>query len=141
MNLKGKCMKECDLIKIRKVVKYALIRIGFQVNRIGFSYLCYAIELVIQEPPLIHRLCKGVYSKVAEKYGVSFSCIERDIRHSIEATFLDRSFLEVNQMFKLNIFTIDDKPTAGEFIQLIAEYYHLGLYSREIAFQNTVAVQ
>ena len=90
---------------------------------------------------MLRNAKKGVYSKVAEKYGVSFSCIERDIRHSIEATFLDRSFLEINQMFKLNIFTIDDKPTAGEFIQLIAEYYHLGLYSRELAFQNTVAVQ
>lgn len=124
-------MNSNELSKIRNVVKYALIRIGFQVNRVGFKYLCYAIELVIQDPALIHRLCKGVYTQVGEKYNVTYMCIERDIRHSIEATYLDRSFLEINQLFKLNIFTIDDKPTTGELIQLIAEYYNLGLYKQE----------
>ena len=40
-------MKENELNKVRKIIKYALIKIGFQVNRVGFKYLCYAIELVI----------------------------------------------------------------------------------------------
>ena len=131
MNLKGKSMKENELNKVRKIIKYALIKIGFQVNRVGFKYLCYAIELVIQDPSLIHRLCKGVYAKVAEEYNVKYLCIERDIRHSIEATYIDRSFLEVNQMFKTNIFTIDSKPKTGELIQLIVEYYNLELYKQE----------
>lgn len=82
-------------------------------------------------PILIHRLCKGVYAKVAEEYNVKYLCIERDIRHSIEATYIDRSFLEVNQMFKTNIFTIDSKPKTGELIQLIVEYYNLELYKQE----------
>ena len=60
-------MTEDELVKMRAIIKYALIRIGFRPNFVGFKYLCYAIELVILEPELMHGLCKGLCVKIGEK--------------------------------------------------------------------------
>lgn len=127
--LKGGIMDEQELLNMRKVVKLALIRIGIRCDLIGFSYLCYAIELVIQNPKLIHNLCKGLYIEVSKNFNTSKeNCVERSIRHAIENTYVNKSFVELNKMFKTQLYTIDDKPTAGELIRLVAEYYTLGLY-------------
>lgn len=37
-------------------------------------------------------------------------------------------------MFNTNIFTVDDKPSCGQIIGLIAEYYNLRLYKSEEFF-------
>ena len=126
-------MSNEDLTKMRKIIKYTLIRIGFRVDLVGFSYLCYAIELVILKPELIHNLCKGLYVQVGEKFKVNNDlCIERSIRHSIENTYINKSFVEINRLFKMQIFTINDKPTCGELIRLVAEYYNLSLYENDM---------
>ena len=126
-------MSNEDLTKMRKIIKYTLIRIGFRVDLVGFSYLCYAIELVILKPELIHNLCKGLYVQVGEKFMVNNDlCIERSIRHAIEQTYINKSFMELNRMFKMELFTINDKPTCGELIKLVAEYYNMSLYKDDM---------
>ncbi len=124
-------MEDKELSTIRKIIKLTLIRIGIRCDLIGFSYLCYAIELVILNPNLIHSLCKDLYTKVSEKFDVKKdSCVERSIRHAIENTYINKSFAELNRMFKMQLYTVDEKPTAGELIRLVAEYYNLGLYTK-----------
>lgn len=124
-------MDNKELSTMRKIIKLTLIRIGIRCDLIGFSYLCYAIELVILNPQLIHSLCKDLYTKVSEKFNVKKdSCVERSIRHAIENTYINKSFAELNKLFKMQLYTVDDKPTAGELIRLVAEYYNLGLYTK-----------
>lgn len=124
-------MEDKELSTMRKIIKLTLIRIGIRCDLIGFSYLCYAIELVILNPNLIHSLCKDLYVKVSEKFDVKKdSCVERSIRHAIENTYINKSFAELNRMFKMQLYTVDEKPTAGELIRLVAEYYNLGLYTK-----------
>ena len=125
-------MKEEDLCKMRKIIKITLIKIGFRVDLTGFSYLCYAIELVILDPSLIHGLCKKLYVLVGKKFEVhDDSCVERNIRHAIDNTYTCKSFLTVNKLFDADLFTINEKPTCGELIKLMAEYYNLDLYKRQ----------
>lgn len=122
-------MSDSDLSEMRGIVKLALIKIGIRCDLIGFSYLCYAIELVIFNPRLIHNLCKGLYLEVGKKFETDKeNCVERSIRHAIENTYINKSFIELNRMFNAQLYTINDKPTAGELIRLVAEYYNLGLY-------------
>ena len=124
-------MDDKELSNMRKIIKLALIRIGIRCDLIGFSYLCYAIELVILNPDLIHSLCKNLYTKVSEKFEVKKdSCVERSIRHAIENAYINKSFAELNKMFKMQLYTVNDKPTAGELIRLVAEYYNLDLYNK-----------
>ena len=122
-------MSDKELTDMRGVIKLALIKIGIRCDLIGFSYLCYAIELVINNPALIHNLCKGLYSEVGRKFMLdNESCVERSIRHAIENTYINKSFSGLNKMFKTDLYDLDGKPTAGELIRLVAEYYNLGLY-------------
>lgn len=122
-------MTKIDLCDARRIIKLTLIKIGIRCDLIGFSYLCYAVELVIQDPQLIHNLCKGLYEEVCKKFDVeNKACVERSIRHAIDNTYNCKSFVELNKMFKVDLYSINDKPTVGELINLVAEYYNLGLY-------------
>lgn len=125
-------MENEELLNMRKVIKLALIRIGIRCDLIGFSYLCYAVELVISNPNLSHNLCKGLYIEIGKRFQASKeNNVERSIRHAIENTYVNKSFAELNRMFKTTLYTIDDKLTAGELIRLVAEYYNLGLYKEQ----------
>lgn len=118
-----------DLDNMRKVVKLALIKIGLRCDMIGFDYLCYGIEKVIEEPQQIHNLCKGLYVDIAKKFNLeNVACVERNIRHCIDNTLDEKSFSRLNEMFHTLLYAIDEKPTVGELIRLMAEYYLLGLY-------------
>lgn len=122
-------MSETELINIRKIIKLTLIKIGIRCDLVGFSYLCYAVELVILQPNKIHSLCKCVYSEIGKKFDVEKGgCVERSIRHAIDNTYVCKNFGELNKMFNMEIYSINEKPTAGELIKLTAEVYNLGLY-------------
>lgn len=130
-------MSDSQLFKLNRIIKLALIKIGFRCDLVGFSYLCRAVELVVLDPSLVHKLCKGLYTQVADSFkGKTEGSIERSIRHSIENTYLNKSFAELNRMFKTQLYTIDDKPTVGELIRLLAEYYNLGLYKEHLGIDD-----
>lgn len=126
-------MEEKEFERMTKIIRLTLLRIGIRNDLKGFLYLCKAIEIVILNPYSVHRLCKSVYAEVAKAFNIKVDSIERDIRHAIEDNYINRDFLEFNRMFNLELFTIHDKPTVGEFIKLVAEYYNLGLARRDKA--------
>lgn len=122
-------MDNNELENMRNIIKLTLIRIGIRCDLAGFNYLCYAIELVVLNPSLIHNLCKRLYIEIGKKFEVKKdNCVERSIRHAIENTFINKSFSELNKMFNIQLYELNDKPTSGELIRLVAEYYNLGLY-------------
>lgn len=122
-------MDKNELENMRNIIKLTLIRIGIRCDLAGFNYLAYAIELVIQNPNLIHRLCKCLYIEIGKKFDVKKdNCVERSIRHAIDNTFINKSFSELNKLFNIQLYSVEDKPTSGELIRLVAEYYNLGLY-------------
>ena len=106
------------------------------MDQTGFQYLSSAIELVIVDPMLLHKMMGGLFKEVCTIYNVEkVTSVQGAIRNMIDTTFNNHSFLEVNKMFNTNIFTIDDKPSCGQIIGLIAEYYNLRLYKNEEYFQ------
>ena len=113
---------------MEKIIKLALIRAGIRVDLEGFKYLCKAIELGIERPELLQRICKGLYTEVANFFHTTYYCVERSIRHAIEQTNIEKSFQILNKMFHIDIFTVHDKPTASQFINLMVEYINLELY-------------
>ena len=118
---------------MRKVIKLTLIRIGIRCDLVGFNYLCYAVELVIQQPELIHNLCKGLYVMVGEHFEVEkTNSVERSIRHAIDCTAQNKSYGSLNDILQATVYGIDEKPTVGELIRLVAEYYNLELYKDTI---------
>lgn len=116
---------------IRRTVKLALLKIGMRCDFSGFNYLSYAIELVIQDPSLINSLCTNLYVQIMKHFGAkSTSCVERSMRHAISDIERKRGFETLNVMFGAPLFINGGRPTAGELIRLIAEYYNTGLYKQ-----------
>lgn len=125
-------MKEKKMQEIRKILKIALLKIGIRPDLVGFNYILYAAELVVLEPDLINFLCKDLYVRVSKNFKVKNAyCIERSIRHAIDTALYTKGFSQLNNMFKSNLYPQGKRPTSGELIRLLAEYYNCGLYSED----------
>lgn len=123
-------MSEEEKKKMRKIITMTLIKIGIRCDLIGFDYLLYAIELVILDPSLTRGLCKRLYVKVGEHFNVTNSSnVERSIRHAIDSTYLYKNFQGLNNLVGYELYSINDKPTVGELIRLVADYYNFGMYN------------
>lgn len=117
------------LEEIRQTIKLTLIKIGIRCDLTGFQYICYGVECVIKNPSIIDNLCKDLYIEIAKKHNLKhYSTIERNIRHAIDLTFRKKGFYVLNEMFNTTLYTKHQKPTSGELIRLVSEYYLLGLY-------------
>lgn len=117
-----------EVNEIEKVVKLALIKIGIKCDLVGFSYLSKAIELVIETPSKLYSLSK-LFGEVAAIYNVRNPFrVEANIQNAITLTYNTKGFSAINELYNMNIMDKKYKPTTAEVINLIAEYYSLGLY-------------
>ena len=117
---------------MQNIIKKALIRAGIRVEYKGFKYLCKGVEIGLEKPEYLDDVCKKLYPAIAEACGVEkASSVERCIRTAIETTYIAKSFVEINRMFKMQTYTIDDKPTASQLINLIVVYIQLELYKED----------
>lgn len=114
--------------EVEKIVKLALIRIGIKCDLVGFSYLTKSIELVIETPSKLYNLSK-LFDEVAKIYNVKNPFrVEANIQNTITQTFNTKGLQGVNELYGMKIFDEKYKPTTAEMINLIVEYYNLGLY-------------
>lgn len=72
---------------MRRKIEDKLLALGITPNLRGFSFICYAIEIVMADPEI--KLC-AVYELVARKTGTEWRNVERSIRHCIKKTYKDR---------------------------------------------------
>ncbi len=114
--------------EIEKVVKLALIRIGIKCDLVGFSYLSKAVELVIETPSKLYKLSK-LFEEVAKIYDVKNPFrVEANIQNAITLTYNTKGFSAINDLYNMKIIEKGYKPTTAEIINLVAEYYLLGIY-------------
>lgn len=66
-----------------------LYLLGLRKNYNGFSYLCSAIALCLEDPTRINAIVKRVYAEVGEEYGVEGIIIDRSMRHLSKAVYED----------------------------------------------------
>lgn len=125
--------------EVEKIVKLTLIRIGIKCDLVGFSYLSKAIELVIRTPSKLYNLSK-LFDEVAAIYSVKNPFrVEANIQNAITQTFNTKGLQKVNDLYKMKIFDEKYKPTTAEMINLIVEYYNLGLYKDVETNLNKIA--
>ena len=128
-----KIVNNVEMANIRKNIRHSLIKVGIRCDLAAFNYLCYAVELVVCNPELSLHLCDGVYRRIAEKFAVkNIFCVERSIRSAIDALSNTKGFSSLNKMFGAELYSEYEKPTSGEFINLMAEYHRIGLYASSI---------
>lgn len=97
-----------------------LRRLGLNNSYLGFFYITYAIQLVLDDESRIIYISKWIYPDIAKKYDTSVSCVERDIRTAIEVIWKhgDRELLA-----EIANTVLDIKPKNTRFIAILAEHF------------------
>lgn len=101
-------------------INLILKKCGIQPQLRGHDYLHEAIKLVLEDRNNM-SVSKILYPRIAKKFNVTASKVERAIRNAIEIAFNN---LDPNVIFEIFGNTIPlhkDKPTNSHFIATIAE--------------------
>lgn len=97
------------------------ISIGIPAHIKGYHFLREAVKLAVVDPDIISSITKRLYPTIAEKFETSSSKVERGMRHAIEVAWNRGKIENINNLFGLQIYNSNEKPTNGELIALIAD--------------------
>lgn len=108
-------------LKISEILK----ELGTPADLLGYHYLKYAVELMLQDMSLMKSITKKLYPMIAKKFNTTCSRVERTIRHAIEVA-CEKGNIQLHH--KLFGFTIDPnkcKPTNSEFIVTVVDWLNM----------------
>ena len=97
------------------------LTVGIPAHIKGYQYLREAVKMVLDTPDLMGRITKELYPGIARRFGTTSSKVERAIRHAIEVAWNRGRIEALDEAFGKNVCSLDDKPTNGEFIALVAD--------------------
>ena len=97
------------------------LTIGMPAHIKGYQFLREAVKMVMDQPDMINRITKELYPGIAHRFNTTSSKVERAIRHAIEVAWGRGRIEVINQVFGSNVCTLENKPTNGEFIALVAD--------------------
>ncbi len=97
------------------------LTIGIPAHIKGYQFLREAVKMVMDQSDMINRITKELYPGIARRFNTTASKVERAIRHAIEVAWSRGRIDVLNQVFGVNVCSLDDKPTNGEFIALVAD--------------------
>ncbi len=114
-----------ERVSLKMRISNILIELGMPHHIRGYRYTKAAITLVYEDPNVLNSITKVFYPTVAQKFGTTWECVERAIRHAIESVW-KRCDTDVLKKYFGNIVGSDkNKPTNSEFIAMLAEYLRL----------------
>lgn len=97
------------------------LTIGIPAHIKGYPYLREAVKMAIDDISIVNKITKELYPGIAEKFGTTSSKVERAIRHAIDVAWNRGRIQNMNEVFGIDIYKANDRPTNGEFIALIAD--------------------
>lgn len=104
-------------------IRLLLLEIGIPTNLLGFAYIAYAVDLVLNNPEYSFRMSKQLYIDVAIYFRTSQSCVERCMRHAISTAWSYGNPACIEQIFKNSINPKKGVPTNSQFITSLCLYY------------------
>lgn len=97
------------------------LTIGIPAHIKGYPYLREAVKMSIDDISIVNKITKELYPGIAEKFDTTSSKVERAIRHAIDVAWNRGRIQNMNEVFGIDIYKANDRPTNGEFIALIAD--------------------
>ena len=96
-------------------IQNLLLDIGIPTNLLGFLYLAYGMQLVLENYEYATRVSKFLYVEVASKYHTDPRSVERCIRHAISVAFTNVSSEHTSNMLA----SFNKVPTNTQFISSV----------------------
>ena len=103
-----------------KNVQELLLTVGFPQHVYGYNYIMYSLELIMENPEILHHITKELYPEVAKRFGSTPARVERAIRTAIQITWLYGNLPMINTIFGNTIRSDKGVPTNT---QLLAGLY------------------
>lgn len=100
-----------------------LLDIGISPSLVGFQYLTYAEQLALTDEEYLRHVTKLLYIDIAKKFHTKPSCVERGIRHAINAAWNHTSPDQISKLFRNSINPQKGIPTNSQFIARL--YFYL----------------
>lgn len=113
--------KNISNIKNEEQVAKLLKLLGISPNLKGYHYIKVAIDMLQNDPTLIHRVTKELYPGIAEKCNSTVAKVERAIRHAVEVSFSSLCIDDIREYFGNCVRYNKDKLTNSEFLSIVAE--------------------
>lgn len=97
-----------------------LQRLGIFQTYLGFHYLCYGLQLAVEDEEYLHLLTKALYPQIATHFQTTSTCVERDIRNAVRAAWRR----EQMQMYleELSGYRFSKCPSNGEIFSILVSY-------------------
>ncbi len=108
-------------VSLEERIANLFLTVGIPAHIKGYQYLREAVRITIENPDVMGRITKELYPGIARRFGTTSSKVERAIRHAIEVAWNRGRIEALDEAFGRNVCSLDDKPTNGEFIALVAD--------------------
>ena len=99
------------------IIENVLRRTGMGGTHKGFWMMVWSISLALEDPMVLCAVTAALYPRVAEICGMSKQCVMRDMRSLVEWCW---NFGDREALYEIMGRRIIEKPTVGEFIDLVA---------------------
>lgn len=103
-------------------ISVLLSRMGISASIKGYHFIRKAVILAVEDEDVLVGITKGLYPDIARMYKTSASKVERAIRHAIESAWKKNG---PQVYFETAGYLPAEKPTNGQFIAALAEYFRL----------------
>lgn len=103
-------------------VSVLLSRMGISASIKGYHFIRSAVVMAVEDQEALVGITKGLYPDIAKRYKTTASKVERAIRHAIESAWKKNG---AAVYFEVAGYLPSDKPTNGQFIAVLSEYFRL----------------
>lgn len=104
---------------LTSLVTRELLALRVPPNLLGFSYLIYAIEQLVENPQRIRRLTQDLYCDIANHYCTSIAAVERNIRTAISISWTRNGAEYFSVMAS---YRVTDQPWPSEFLAIVSTF-------------------
>lgn len=101
-----------------------LLTIGIPPNLLGYSYILYALELILLNPLYLNAITKKLYIDIGKKYDTSPASVERAIRTAINAGWLHGNIDYIDCVFRNCVNPVKGVPSNSLFLSRLFYYFN-----------------
>lgn len=102
----------------------SLLDVGVHQHTLGYTYLKYALTLILSEHHDAYSMTKLIYPSVASKYDTSSSCVDKAMRSVILSAF-NHDNMKLRSILKQYNYK-DNRPSNSQFLHILTDLVNKG---------------
>ena len=101
-------------------IKSTLDKLIAARTSLGYDYIVYGLLLINEDQTRVSNITKALYIDIAAHYETSWSCVEKNIRNTVNAIWTAENKTILEMIF--NRTHMDRKPTNKEFFEYLYDF-------------------